>query len=96
MGANGGCGELDVLETLSGNVNNGITEIYSFKGATGSGNNNWFPRPTSGAVTYAVVMDVQTDAIVIQKLGSWDFGQGSVTRSTIDGLLNVQAVVVPF
>lgn len=96
VGGNGGCGELDVLETLSANVNQGITEIYSFKGATGSGSTNYFPRPTSGAVTYAVILDIQTNSIMIEKLGSWDFGQTSVSRSTIDGFLNTPATVVSF
>lgn len=96
MGGNGGCGELDVLEVLPSNVDQGITEIYSFKGATGSGSDNYFPRPFSGAVTYAVVFDVETDSIIIEKLGSWDFGQTTVTRSTIDGFLNVPATVVSF
>lgn len=96
MGGNGGCGELDVLETLPTNVNQGITELYSFKGATGSGDGNHFPRPLSGAVTYIVIFDVQTDSIVIERLTSWDFSQSAVTRSIVDGYLSVQSKLVSF
>jgi len=96
MGGDGGCGEIDVLETLSANVNQGITELYSFKGATGSGNGNFFPRPLSGLVTYAVIFDVQTDSIMIQRLSSWDFTQSSVSRSLIDAYLGVKSMQVSF
>jgi len=98
MGGNGGCGELDVLETLSGtgdNVNQGISELYSFKGATGSGA-NYFPRPTSGMVTYSVLFDVQTDTIAIQQYTNWDYTQTAITRSVIEGYLAATALNVPF
>jgi len=97
-GSPGGCGELDILETLSAsgdNVNQGISEIYSFKGATGSGG-NYFPRPTSGLVTYGVVFDVQTDTIAIQQYTSWDYTQTSMTRSLVEEYLSVAALSVAF
>lgn len=97
IGSPGGCGELDILETIvNQDPNNGISEIYSVKGATGSGSNNFFPRPTGDRVTYAVVLDVQTDSIAIQKLANWDYGLTQVERSKIDGYLNVPALQVSF
>ncbi|KAI0700971.1 putative TOS1-like glycosyl hydrolase-domain-containing protein [Cerioporus squamosus] len=97
VGSPGGCGELDILETLVGaDPNNGISEIYSFKGATGSGNTNFFARPTGDKVTYAVVLDEQTDSIAIQHLAGWDYGATSVPPSTIDGYLNAAALEVNF
>ncbi|KAI8970989.1 putative TOS1-like glycosyl hydrolase-domain-containing protein [Trametes punicea] len=97
QGSPGGCGELDILETLVGaDPDQGISEIYSVKGATGSGNNNFFARPTSDKATYAVVFDVQTDSIAIQHLTSWDYTQTSVARDVIDGYLNAPAMQVSF
>ncbi|KAI0753321.1 putative TOS1-like glycosyl hydrolase-domain-containing protein [Daedaleopsis nitida] len=97
VGSPGGCGELDILETIvNQDASHGISEIYSFKGATGTGSNNFFPRPSGGRATYAVVFDVQTDSIVIQRLASWDYAQTSVSRATIDGYLNGPAMQVSF
>ena len=97
VGSPGGCGELDILETIvNQDPNRAISEIYSFKGATGTGSNNFFPRPTGERVTYAVVFDVQTDAIAIQRLRGWDYGLTSVGRATVDGYLNAPAMQVSF
>ncbi|KAI0074832.1 hypothetical protein K474DRAFT_1600845 [Panus rudis PR-1116 ss-1] len=96
MGGNGGCGELDILETLSSNTNQGITEIYSFKGATGCGDGSFFPRPTSGVVTYIVIFDVETDSIAIQRLSGWDYSQTTVPRSTIVSHLDLPSKIVSF
>ena len=74
----------------------GISEIYSFKGATGSGSNNFFPRPTGERATYAVVLDEQTDSIAIQRYTEWDYAAGAVTRSVVEGYLNAPAMVVAF
>ena len=96
MGGDGGCGELDVFEVLSSNLNQGITELYSFKGATGGGDNNHWPRPTSGVVTYIAILDIQTNSISIQRLTDWDFTQTQITRSIVDGYINAPALLIPF
>lgn len=99
MGSPGGCGELDILENLNAagaNPDQGVSEVYSFKGATGSGNNNFFARPLDSVVTYAVILDVQTDQILIQRLSDWDYTQTAVTRSIIDGYLNSPSMLVSF
>ncbi|KAI0351997.1 hypothetical protein OH77DRAFT_829183 [Trametes cingulata] len=93
-----GCGELDILETIAApgaDVNQAISEIYSPKGATGSGK-SFFARPTGGRVTYGVIFDVQTDAIAIQRYTEWDYGQTAITRSVVDGYLNAPAMTVSF
>ncbi|KAI8970981.1 putative TOS1-like glycosyl hydrolase-domain-containing protein [Trametes punicea] len=91
-----GCGELDILETIAGtDVNQAISEIYSPKGATGTGN-NFFARPTSGKATYGVIFDVQTDSIAIQHYTEWDYSQTAITRSVVDGYLNAPAMTVSF
>ena len=96
MGGDGGCGEIDLFEVLPSNLNQGITEIYSFKGATGGGDGNYWARPTSGVVTYMAILDIQTDSIAIQRLTSWDFTQTQITRSIIDGYLSATSMIVPF
>ncbi|KAI0742972.1 putative TOS1-like glycosyl hydrolase-domain-containing protein [Daedaleopsis nitida] len=97
IGSPGGCGELDILETIvNQDTTHGISEIYSFKGATGSGSSNFFPRPTGERATYAVVLDEQTDSIAIQRLKGWDFAQTSVPRATVDGYLKGPALQVSF
>jgi hypothetical protein len=96
MGGDGGCGELDIAETLTANSVQAISELYSFKGATGSGDGNYFARPSSGSGTLAVIFDVKTDAIAIVRLSEFDFTQSQVTRSIIDGYLGAPAKQVPF
>ena len=96
MGGDGGCGELDIAETLAANSPQAITELYSFKGATGSGDGNFFPRPVGTRATLAVVLDVKTDAIAIVRLTDFDFSQAQLTRTLVDGLLGAPAMQVPF
>ncbi|KAI0827744.1 putative TOS1-like glycosyl hydrolase-domain-containing protein [Trametes gibbosa] len=97
VGSPGGCGELDILETLVGaDPNQGVSEIYSVKGATGSGNANFFARPIATKATYGVIFDVQTDSIAIHRLTAWDYAQASVARSVIDGYLGAPAMEVSF
>ena len=96
MGGDGGCGELDFSETLTANSPHAISEIYSFKGATGLGDNNWFPRPTSGRATIAVIFDVKTDAIEIIRFTGFDYTQTQLTRSLIDGYLAAPAFTMAF
>ena len=97
VGSPGGCGELDILETIvNQDPNRAISEIYSFKGATGSGDGNYFARPVGTPTTLAVVFDVSTDAIAIVRLSEFDFTQTQVTRSIIDGYLGAPAMQVPF
>ncbi|GJE94723.1 DUF2403 and DUF2401 domain-containing protein [Phanerochaete sordida] len=96
MGGDGGCGELDIAETLTANSPQAITELYSFKGATGSGDGNFFPRPVGTKETIAVVLDVKTDAIAIVRLTDFDFTQAQLTRTIVDGLLGAPAMQVPF
>ncbi|KAH9851094.1 putative TOS1-like glycosyl hydrolase-domain-containing protein [Lenzites betulinus] len=94
----GGCGEVDLLETLAAdgaNPNQAISEIYSPKGATGSGV-NFFARPTTGKVTYGVIFDVQTDSIAIQRYTDWDYTTTQITRSVVDGYLNAPAMTISF
>ncbi|KAI0740784.1 putative TOS1-like glycosyl hydrolase-domain-containing protein [Earliella scabrosa] len=93
----GGCGELDILETLPhvGAEAQGISEIYGPKGATGSGA-RFFARPTGARATYGVIFDVRTDAIAIQEYEGWDYGVEVLTRSVVDGYLGADAFVVPF
>ena len=91
-----GCGELDILETIAGtNTSRAISEIYSPKGATGSGA-AFFARPEGGKVTYGVIFDVQTDSIAIQQYTEWDYSQSAITRSVVDGYLNAPAMKVAF
>ena len=96
MGGDGGRGEIDIAETLVANSVQAITELYSFKGATGSGDGNYFARPVGTPTTLAVVFDVSTDAIAIVRLSEFDFTQTQVTRSIIDGYLGAPAMQVPF
>ncbi|KAH9851102.1 putative TOS1-like glycosyl hydrolase-domain-containing protein [Lenzites betulinus] len=97
VGSPGGCGELDILETLVGaDPTQGISEIYSVKGATGSGSANFFARPTAAKATYGVIFDVETDSIAIQRLAAWDYTQQSIPRSVIDGYLGAPALEVSF
>ena len=96
MGGDGGCGEIDIAETLVANSVQAISEIYSFKGATGSGDNNYFPRPAGSTSIIAAVFDVQTDAIALVRLSDFDFTQVQVTRSIIDGYLGAPAKQVSF
>lgn len=95
VGSPGGCGELDIAEAISQNPNQLISEIYSFKGATGSGA-SYFPRPASGTATIVAIFDVQTDSISIVRVTSWDFTQSQIARSTVDGYLNAPAMHVTF
>jgi hypothetical protein len=94
----GGCGELDILENLQqGDHNKGISEIYSFKRtATGTGSDNWFPRPLGGRATYAVLFDVASDSIAIQHWSAWNFATASIPRAKINELLAAPAKVIPF
>ena len=97
VGSPGGCGELDILEVLVGaDANQGTSEIYAAKGATGSGSDNFFARPTADEVTYGVVFDEQTDSIAIQRFASWDYGKTALQRADIDGFLNAPALEVSF
>ena len=95
MGGDGGCGELDIAETLTANSPHAISEIYSFKGATGLGDNNWFPRPGARA-TIAVVLDMKTDAISVVRLSGFDYTQTQLSRSMIDGYLSAPAFNMAF
>lgn len=96
MGGSGGCAEIDIAETLTANSPHAISEIYSFKGATGSGDNSWFPRPFDSHAVLAAIFDVETDAISILRFTGFNFGTGQLSRSDIDGWLNAPAMQVPF
>ena len=95
MGAAGGCGELDLLEVIA-KGQGPISQIYSFKGSTGTGNNNAFARPTNGKVTYAVLFDVNTDQIAIQKWNSFNTNTAAFNRAQIDTFLKANALLIPF
>ena len=96
VGGNGGCGELDIAETLVANSPQAISEIYSFKGATGTGNNNYFPRPSNGRATISTIFDIETDTISILRFTEFDYSQTELSRQLIDDYLNVQALQIPF
>ena len=96
VGGNGGCGELDIAETLTPNSPNAISELYSFKGAVGTGDSNYFPRPSNGRATITAIFDVETDAIAILDLSSFDYSQSQLPRSTIDDYLNAPAMQIAF
>lgn len=88
-----GCGELDIAEVLYGSgddPNAAISEIYSFKGATGSGASS-FARPVDTPTTYSVVFDTTNDQITINELTEWDYTQTAVTRSIINGYADASA-----
>ncbi|KAI0688469.1 putative TOS1-like glycosyl hydrolase-domain-containing protein [Cytidiella melzeri] len=90
------CAEMDIAETLTPNSPNAFSEIYSFKGATGTGDNNFFPRPTGGRATLTAIYDVKTDTITALRLTSFDYTQTQLTRSMIDAYINSPAMVIPF
>ena len=91
IGSPGGCGELDILETIvNQDPNHGISEIYSFKGATGSSASS-FARPVDTPTTYSVVFDTTNDQITINELTEWDYTQTAVTRSIINGYADASA-----
>ncbi len=96
MGGDGGCGEIDIAETLVANSPQAISELYSFKGATGTGDGNYFPRPSSGRATIAAIFDIKTDAISIVRLTNFDYTQTQITRSLIDGYLTAPAKGISF
>ncbi|OBZ69740.1 Protein TOS1 [Grifola frondosa] len=60
------------------------------------GTTTLFARPTSGQVTYGVILDVQTDSIAIQRYTEWDYTQAMLTRSIIDGYLSSSSMLVSF
>ncbi|KZT03886.1 uncharacterized protein LAESUDRAFT_738045 [Laetiporus sulphureus 93-53] len=96
-GGDGGCGELDVLEVLANSdTTQAISEIYSFKGATGTGSAEYFARPTSSSATWAVIFDVETDAITITELTEWDYTTTAITRSLVSGYLDASGTTVSF
>ncbi|KAH9927753.1 putative TOS1-like glycosyl hydrolase-domain-containing protein [Fomitopsis serialis] len=89
----GGCGELDIAEVLYGNGDDpsaAISEIYSFKGATGSGASA-FARPVDTPATFGIVFDVDSDAISVQELTEWDYTQTAIPRSIVNGYLDASA-----
>ena len=97
LGADGKiCPEHDIAETLTANSPHAISEVYTYKGATGSGDNNWFPRPTSGRATITAIYDMKTDTITTLRLSSFDYSQTQLSRSMIDAYINAPSLVVPF
>lgn len=89
------CAEGDIAETLTPNAEQAISEIYSFKGATGSGD-AFFARPTSGKATIVAIYDTKTDSIAIQRLTQFDYTQTQLSRSVIDAYISAPAKTVPF
>jgi len=73
MGGSGGCGELDLVEVIpAGNLSQAITEIYSYKGATGSGA-NWWNRPYNTPVTLTATFDMASDSISVRQTSSFNW-----------------------
>eukprot|EP01117_Protostelium_nocturnum_P010666 TRINITY_DN3840_c0_g1_i1.p1 TRINITY_DN3840_c0_g1~~TRINITY_DN3840_c0_g1_i1.p1 ORF type:complete len:531 (+),score=159.08 TRINITY_DN3840_c0_g1_i1:206-1798(+) len=98
MGGNGGCGELDLNEIIPGqDLTHGISEIYSFKGADGTGDNNWFARPTdtNNPVTMIALFDVETDTITVQHVTGYTW-PSSHTAAQIDAYSKSTAMNIPF
>ncbi|PRP83776.1 lipoprotein [Planoprotostelium fungivorum] len=91
MGGSGGCGELDLVEVItSENISHAFSEIYSMKGATGSGG-DYFVRPYNNPRTLLVTFDMATDSITLQHVSSFDWPNSisasqmsSYTTGTVD------------
>ncbi|PRP77336.1 lipoprotein [Planoprotostelium fungivorum] len=73
MGGSGGCGELDLVEVIiSQDLSQAYSEIYSMKGATGTGA-DYFARPYTTSRTLLVTFDAGTDTITLQHVASFDW-----------------------
>eukprot|EP00898_Chlorokybus_atmophyticus_P007685 jgi/Chlat1/7918/Chrsp68S07355 len=74
MGGDGGCGELDIMEVLTdpSRKSQCISQIYSFKGSTGTGA-HYFIRPVNKAVTVFVVFGAD-GMVKISTAGADSFG----------------------
>ena len=83
MGSPGGCGELDVAEVLHGeNLMHATSTIYSFEGATGSGQ-NYFVRPVKESATFIVIFDASGKIQQLRlKADAFNFGD-TVSNATV-------------
>ncbi|OZJ01694.1 hypothetical protein BZG36_05367 [Bifiguratus adelaidae] len=98
MGSPGGCGEIDLMETLvSGNTSRAFSEIYSFKGATGTGSNHWWDRPVQCTV-FIAIFDVEKDLIQLMRLptNKFSFSSSKINEAQLLKMLKSQGLVVPF
>ncbi|PRP79636.1 lipoprotein [Planoprotostelium fungivorum] len=80
-----------VVEVItSENISHAFSEIYSMKGATGSGG-DYFVRPYNNPRTLLVTFDMATDSITLQHVSSFDWPNSisasqmsSYTTGTVD------------
>lgn len=88
-GAAGGCGELDIAETLSSNKNKVATHYYFYDGKYPAGDDTYCDRPSSGPVTFITIIDESYGVKVLQ-IGGWDFDFAAdvVDNSVIQAWLN--------
>jgi hypothetical protein len=87
MGSPGGCGELDVAEVLHGeHPMHATSTVYSFEGATGSGQ-NYFMRPVKESATFIVIFDASGTVQMLRlPANGFDFGD-RLTSATVSGWL---------
>jgi len=97
MGGNGGCGEIDLVEVLdSAPVGQAYSEIYSYKGATGTGSNYWINRPYSGRATLIATFDMSTDSITVQQVTSFDWANTYTNAQILARINSTVDQVIPF
>lgn len=94
MGSPGGCGELDVAEVLHGESPlHATSTIYSFKGATGSGQ-NYFQRPVNESATFIVLFDASGKIQMLRlKANAFDFGD-TVSNATVTDWLALKGLTM--
>lgn len=86
------------METLvHGNSAQAISEIYSFKGATGTGSSHWWSRPVTRTV-FIGIFDVEKDVIHLMRLptSKFSFAASKLSEAQILSMLKTQGLVVPF
>ncbi len=82
MGSPGGCGELDVAEVIHGqDLTHATSTLYSFKGATGSGQ-NYFIRPVKESATFIVIFDATGNKVQMLRLPANGFNFGDTVSNT--------------
>jgi hypothetical protein len=94
MGSPGGCGELDVAEVIHGqHPMHATSTIYSFEGATGSGQ-NYFMRPVKESATFIVLFDASGKVQMLRlKADAFNFGD-TVANATVSEWLARKGVTM--
>jgi len=88
VGADGGCGEIDIVEAIPGRSDQDLTStLYSFKQSLGA--NGVFTRPANSISTYAVIFDGSgTGAIHAIELSDFPYSSTQIAQSTVTGWTN--------